>query len=134
MPALGQSRHFGRRPTTSGLPLDTDTIRVGRHVSKVPLAGFEASAFSKSRQFRHRKSGFGSITVMRFYSPPRRGTAGTTQGWSAQRRGGLEVNRHLEADGHGNGLNVTGRGFYRPVDDGQKRIRRMHEAGSSRRR
>ncbi|WP_213290404.1 hypothetical protein, partial [Bradyrhizobium sp. sGM-13] len=33
-----QSRHFGRRPTTSGLPLETDMVRVGRHVSKVPDA------------------------------------------------------------------------------------------------
>jgi hypothetical protein len=32
----GQSCHFGRRPTTSGLPLETDIVRAGRHVSKVP--------------------------------------------------------------------------------------------------
>jgi hypothetical protein len=32
----GQSRHFGRRPTSSGLPLQTDIVRAGRHVSKVP--------------------------------------------------------------------------------------------------
>ena len=31
-----QSRHCGRRPTTSGLPLQTDIVRAGRHVSKVP--------------------------------------------------------------------------------------------------
>ena len=37
--ALGQSRHFGRRPTTSGLPLETDIVRAGRHVSKVPRTG-----------------------------------------------------------------------------------------------
>ena len=36
MSAKGQSRHFGRRPTTSGLPLETDIVRAGRHVSKVP--------------------------------------------------------------------------------------------------
>jgi hypothetical protein len=36
--AVGQSRHFGRRPTTSGLPLETDIVRVGRHASKVPRA------------------------------------------------------------------------------------------------
>jgi hypothetical protein len=36
MTALGQSRHFGRRPTTSGPPLETDIVRAGRHVSKVP--------------------------------------------------------------------------------------------------
>jgi hypothetical protein len=31
---VGQSRHFGRRPTTSGPPLETDIVRAGRHVSK----------------------------------------------------------------------------------------------------
>ena len=36
--AKGQSCHFGRRPTTSGLPLETDIVRAGRHVSKVPKA------------------------------------------------------------------------------------------------
>ena len=36
MTAVSQSRHFGRRPTTSGLPLETDIVRAGRHVSKVP--------------------------------------------------------------------------------------------------
>ena len=36
MTGLGQSRHFGRRPTTSGLPLETDIVRAGRHVSNVP--------------------------------------------------------------------------------------------------
>ena len=36
MTAVSQSRHFGRRPTTSGLPLETDVVRAGRHVSKVP--------------------------------------------------------------------------------------------------
>jgi hypothetical protein len=36
MSELGQSRHFRRRPTTSGLPLETDIVRAGRHVSKVP--------------------------------------------------------------------------------------------------
>ena len=37
MSAWGHSRHFGRRPTTSGLPLETDIVRAGRHVSKVPI-------------------------------------------------------------------------------------------------
>ena len=36
MSQMGQSRHFGRQPTTSGLPLETDIVRVGRNVSKVP--------------------------------------------------------------------------------------------------
>jgi hypothetical protein len=34
---VGQSRHFGRRPMTSGLPPEADIVRAGRHVSKVPL-------------------------------------------------------------------------------------------------
>jgi hypothetical protein len=33
---MGQSRHFDRRPTTSGLPSGTDIPRAGRHVSNVP--------------------------------------------------------------------------------------------------
>ena len=33
---LGQSRHFGRWPTTSGLPLETDIVRAGSRLSKVP--------------------------------------------------------------------------------------------------
>jgi hypothetical protein len=36
MSQLGHSRHFERRPVTSGLPLSTDILRVRRHVSKVP--------------------------------------------------------------------------------------------------
>jgi hypothetical protein len=35
-PALGQSGHFEGLPTTSGLPLETDIVGAGRHVSKVP--------------------------------------------------------------------------------------------------
>jgi hypothetical protein len=35
---MGQWRHFGRRPTTSGLPLETDIVRIGRHVSMVKEA------------------------------------------------------------------------------------------------
>ena len=42
MSALGQSRHFGRRPTTSGLPLETDIVTAGRHVSKVPTTKVQA--------------------------------------------------------------------------------------------
>ena len=32
-----QVRPFCRRPTTSGLPLEADIVRAGRHVSKVPI-------------------------------------------------------------------------------------------------
>ena len=39
MSALGgPTRQFGRRPITSGLPPETDIVRTGRHVSKVPIA------------------------------------------------------------------------------------------------
>jgi hypothetical protein len=46
--ASGQSRHFGRRPTISGLPLETDIVRVGRHVSKVPteVADFSIPSYN----------------------------------------------------------------------------------------
>jgi hypothetical protein len=37
MSELGQSRHFARRPTTSGIALETDIVRAGHHVSKVPI-------------------------------------------------------------------------------------------------
>jgi hypothetical protein len=36
MTAPGQSRHFDRSPLTSGLPPETDILKAGRHVSKVP--------------------------------------------------------------------------------------------------
>jgi hypothetical protein len=39
---VGQSRHFDRRPTTSGPPLETDIVRAGRHVSKVPIPDLHA--------------------------------------------------------------------------------------------
>jgi len=35
---MGQPRHFDRRPTTSGLPLETDIVTTGLHVSKVRTA------------------------------------------------------------------------------------------------
>ena len=36
MTAWGQSRHSDRGPATSGLPLQTDFFRAGRHLAKVP--------------------------------------------------------------------------------------------------
>ena len=38
MSLMGQSRHFGRRPTPSGLRLETDIVNVRRDVSNVPQA------------------------------------------------------------------------------------------------
>ena len=35
---VGQLRHFGCRPTTSGLLLETDIVRAARHVSESPTA------------------------------------------------------------------------------------------------
>jgi hypothetical protein len=34
--SVGSIASFWSRPTTSGLPLETDVVRAGRHVSKVP--------------------------------------------------------------------------------------------------
>jgi hypothetical protein len=48
MSAKGQSRHFGRRPTTSGLPLETDIVRTGRHVSYVPQAEVKRHAITRA--------------------------------------------------------------------------------------
>jgi hypothetical protein len=42
MTALGQSRHFGRRPTTSGLPPEADIVRAGWYVAKVPTTEVQA--------------------------------------------------------------------------------------------
>jgi hypothetical protein len=36
MSAVGHSRRFGRRPTTSDVPPETDIVTAGPHVSKVP--------------------------------------------------------------------------------------------------
>jgi hypothetical protein len=57
--ALGHSRRFDSRPLTSDLPLETDIVRAGRHVSNVPttevigprqnmvrMAGRDAGAFA----------------------------------------------------------------------------------------
>jgi len=38
MSGSGQSRHFGRRPITSGLPPATDIVRAGRQVCFVPTS------------------------------------------------------------------------------------------------
>jgi hypothetical protein len=37
MSEVGQKRRFERASTTSGLPLETDILRAGLHVSKVPI-------------------------------------------------------------------------------------------------
>lgn len=50
MSQLGQSRHFGRRPTTSGLPLETDIAKDGRHVSKVPIVLKKAAVATQRYQ------------------------------------------------------------------------------------
>src|SRR5690242_12702674 len=51
---MGQSRHFGRRRTTSGLPPSTDIVGVPRHVAKVPTAViFERQVIVPKRGSRH---------------------------------------------------------------------------------
>jgi hypothetical protein len=50
MSVAGQSRQFGRRPTTSGLPLETDIAKDGRHVSKVPTAELGFIGFDHERK------------------------------------------------------------------------------------
>jgi hypothetical protein len=42
MYGLGQSRRFARGPASSGLPRQTDIVRAGRHVSKVPTGDIVA--------------------------------------------------------------------------------------------
>jgi len=62
---LGQSRHFGRRPTASGLPLETDIVRAGRHVSK-------GSMLSKKSQIALRpisRRMTNHATIVRRYAP-----------------------------------------------------------------
>ena len=44
--AMGQSRHFGRRPTTSGLPPEADIVRARRHVSKLPTPDLTTRTYS----------------------------------------------------------------------------------------
>jgi hypothetical protein len=48
--AVGQSRHFGRRQTTSGLPPEADIVKAGRHVSKVPIL-LQKSFSGEERKF-----------------------------------------------------------------------------------
>jgi hypothetical protein len=50
-----QSRHFGRRPTTSGLPLETDIPRAGPHVSNGPQADIGTSSIISLARSRNEK-------------------------------------------------------------------------------
>jgi hypothetical protein len=61
MSELGQSRHFGRRQNTSGLPSGTDIVRPTRPVRKVPKADMP---FIRSPRWRARR-----IHRYRFPSP-----------------------------------------------------------------
>ena len=58
MTVVGQSRHFGRRQTTSGLPLETDIVRAGRHVSKVPHPDVPTRALPPNPRPRTAVAGF----------------------------------------------------------------------------
>jgi hypothetical protein len=57
MSESGQSRHFGRRPTTSGLPLETYIVRAGHHVSKVPVPDIWEVADDPHRSCRAKRIG-----------------------------------------------------------------------------
>src|SRR4030088_1343960 len=50
MSVQGHSRRFRRPPTTSGLPLQADIIRVCLHVSKVPFSEVNPLIRSPRRQ------------------------------------------------------------------------------------
>ena len=45
-----QTRHFDRRPTTTGLSLETDIVRAGRHVSKVPTRDMHFAWLARSNR------------------------------------------------------------------------------------
>ena len=49
MSELGQSRHFSRWPTTSGLPPEADIETAGRHVSNVPTAAIRRTPMVSGR-------------------------------------------------------------------------------------
>ena len=46
MSQLGQSRHFGRQPTTSGLPLEADIVMTGQ--PRPVLLVYAAAAFKEA--------------------------------------------------------------------------------------
>ena len=48
----GQSRHFGRRPTSSGLPPEADIVKARRHVSKLPTPDLTTRTYSARRRTR----------------------------------------------------------------------------------
>jgi hypothetical protein len=50
MSEFGQSRRFDRPLLTSDLPPETDIVRVGRHVSKVPIV-LQKSFWGDDRNF-----------------------------------------------------------------------------------
>lgn len=49
--ALGQSRRFGRQPTTSGPPPGADILKDGRHVAEGPEADKSYAARTLIDQF-----------------------------------------------------------------------------------
>ena len=73
MSQMGQKRHCGRAPTTSGLPRSADILRVSRHVSKVPQAdigdGFSALAGKSGKVRKYRCDEIAMMAVIR--SQPR---------------------------------------------------------------
>jgi hypothetical protein len=60
--ALGQSRHFGRRPITSGLPRPTDIVGASRQVAKVTAADIRNERGLQQRRPYISESAFAILT------------------------------------------------------------------------
>jgi hypothetical protein len=60
MSEMGQSRHFGRAPITSGLPQQADVFGVRRHVSKVPKTDLRTLA----TEYDHKQSSTASAWLI----------------------------------------------------------------------
>ena len=53
MSEMGQTRHFDRAPTTSGLPLTTDLGEMRERVRLVPFSDFDVETLSHVTARRH---------------------------------------------------------------------------------
>ncbi len=71
MSVPGHSRHFGRRPTTSGFPLETDIVRAGRHVSALLRGSSSRTYMGSPRLFGQTMKAEPQVEPRR-ESPPRK--------------------------------------------------------------
>jgi hypothetical protein len=71
-------REIGFRPTTSGLPLETDIVRAGRHVSKVPTTDSCTAARRSFFRLRFRGDGRRQRAMIGTSSPAKRRMSGRT--------------------------------------------------------